>query len=68
MPPIQPRRGLILFIVALFVFLSFTLVYRFQARPDGVEPLDHGFNQAKVSAEILHGDVIAPKLGNETEK
>lgn len=68
MPPIQPRRGLVLSIVALFAFLSFTVVYRFRARPDGVEPPDLGFGHANVPGETLNGHVIAPKLGNETEK
>lgn len=71
MAPIQARRGLILCLVALSSLIFVSLVYRFQSQADGLRRpvdllgFDHGVN---VPVEILHGDAIAPKLGNETIK
>ncbi|KAI9809917.1 MAG: hypothetical protein M1825_000350 [Sarcosagium campestre] len=71
MPAVQPRRRFVLLLVAVSFFVSFTFVYHFRSQPIGVrtphrEPVTS--HEIDISADTLHGDVIAPKLGNETLK
>lgn len=69
MATIQPRRGVILLLlIAVSASLFFSTLYRFRSHPGEVQlpaiTADHG----QVSLQILQGDAIAPKLGNETIK
>lgn len=71
MPSTQPRRSFLLLLILVSTLLSFTFVYHFRNRPIRVrDPLDHRIpvEQIDLSEQTLRGEVIAPKLGNETLK
>jgi len=64
------RRFLILLIAAAG-FLSFSFVFLFRQQPIGTRDPSYGqvpIHHVDVSPETLGGDVIMPKLGNETLK
>ncbi|KAI9710425.1 MAG: hypothetical protein M1812_007461 [Candelaria pacifica] len=66
----RPNRRFIVLLVAVAGFLSFTFVWSFKSQPIGTRspskpiPVHH----VDVSAATLNGEVIMPKLGNETAK
>ena len=63
---IQPRRGLIGVFVALLICLSLVITVHFRNATGSFRDIIG--QQGEVPLNILQGDAIASKLGNETAK
>ena len=65
----QPRRqAIVVTSVALFLALVFLYTFQKQAGSDAQSYQNVPIHEVDVTSETMHGDVIMPKLGNETLK
>jgi len=62
--PVQLHRRALVIVVLTVLFVLFLL----RSLPSGPEYSDTPIHHVDTSQSTLHGDVIMPKLGNETEK